>query len=792
MASLIEGYEYDIFISYRQNDNRSGWVTDFVKHLNEALAATFKKPVTVYFDADPHDGLAATHDVGDSLKGKLKCVILIPIVSQTYCDPNSFAWRHEFLAFRDQATRDHLGMKIKLTNGNVASRILPISIHDLDATDKELVETELGGPMRAIEFIYRSPGVIRPLESHEEDPKSNRDRTYYRDQINKVSRAIKELMTGIQNPNRPATPAHQQSAVSGSARKKIALTGALVIALGLSSYAFFYFAGGGNKLSLERDRSIAVLPFENLNKDATQDYFSDGIAEDILNHLVNISDLEVKSRTSTLQYKGTTKTASVIGSELGVANLIEGSVRRVGDKVRIVVQLIDTENDVHLWSQTYDRDYSDVLALQSEIAIEIARALESRLTSAEKKKISKEVTASVSAYDYYLQARHKMELGSFTKPELEAARELVSKAIDLDPTFSNAYALRADLWFQLSSYGLPQRTWEDSVRLNSGKSIQADSLNPAGYLVRARVERFLGNLANADRDLGIAYSLNPKDLGVQAAYGYQLLRQNDERGADMVIRSIERSYSTRQTEYHRSYLYPLLWMGDYEGVETASKSIMDLSEAGTYYYDLAIAQTMKRDFTAAIGTSERALKIDPLAQGPIDNLAWAHFLNGDYEKAAEYWSMYKTIEANFEDKGQTVPFRHRLAMALVKLGNRNKANELLREDKEIQSEMLEKTRSTGAWGARGGIYYDLAVDMALLDQEAEAIHNLDSAYKYGFIVPPVWLWKNDPAFEKIKSSPGFQQVNDKIEAHQEFMKRAFTNAFNRAQASKDLKGFVNK
>src|SRR6267143_6235107 len=135
MPSLIPNYEYDIFISYRHNDNRSGWVTEFVKNLQEELSATIKEPVSVYFDVNPHDGLLETHNVDKSLEGKLKCLIFIPILSQTYCDPNGFAWHHEFLAFNKTAKEDQLGRDIKLSNGNVASRILPVKIHDLDAAD---------------------------------------------------------------------------------------------------------------------------------------------------------------------------------------------------------------------------------------------------------------------------------------------------------------------------------------------------------------------------------------------------------------------------------------------------------------------------------------------------------------------------------------------------------------------------------------------------------------------------------------------------------------------------------
>ncbi len=133
MASLLPDFEYDIFISYRHNDNRTGGVTEFVEHLKAELAATIKEPLSIYFDQNPHDGLLETHNVDKSLEGKLKCLIFIPIISQTYCDPKSFAWQHEFVAFNKLAKDDPFGRDIKLSNGNVASRILPIKIHELDA-----------------------------------------------------------------------------------------------------------------------------------------------------------------------------------------------------------------------------------------------------------------------------------------------------------------------------------------------------------------------------------------------------------------------------------------------------------------------------------------------------------------------------------------------------------------------------------------------------------------------------------------------------------------------------------
>ena len=195
MASLIPGYKYDIFISYRQKDNKGDrWVSEFVEALKTELESTFKEEISVYFDINPHDGLLETHDVDASLKDKLKCLVFIPIISRTYCDPKSFAWEHEFKAFVEQASQDQFGLKVKLPSGNVANRVLPIRIHVLDVTDIKLCESVMGGVLRGIDFIYKSAGVNRPLRSKEDNPHDNLNHTIYRDQINKVANAVKEII----------------------------------------------------------------------------------------------------------------------------------------------------------------------------------------------------------------------------------------------------------------------------------------------------------------------------------------------------------------------------------------------------------------------------------------------------------------------------------------------------------------------------------------------------------------------------------------------------------------------
>ncbi|MDH5604442.1 MAG: hypothetical protein OEY51_10895, partial [Cyclobacteriaceae bacterium] len=198
MPSIIPGYEYDIFISYRQNDNLDGWVSDFVTNLNREIKSAFKENISVYFDENPHDGLQEYHEVDGSLREKLRCLVFIPVLSQTYCDTKSFAWEQEFKVFLEQAGSDKFGLKTKLLNGNVASRVLPVKIHELEATDINLFESNVGGVLRSIDFIYKTSGVNRPLDPSDSE-KQNLNNTYYRDQINKVANALKEVITGLKN-----------------------------------------------------------------------------------------------------------------------------------------------------------------------------------------------------------------------------------------------------------------------------------------------------------------------------------------------------------------------------------------------------------------------------------------------------------------------------------------------------------------------------------------------------------------------------------------------------------------
>jgi len=452
MASIIPGYNYDIFISYRQNDNKyDGWVTEFVDNLNKELEANIKDKISVYFDINPHDGLLETHSVDQSLEDKLKCLIFIPIISRTYCDPKSFAWQHEFVAFNNLAKEDQFGRDIRLGSGNVASRILPVKIHDLDPEDNTILENELGGVLRCIEFIYKSAGVNRPLQVNEDHPQDNLNKTYYRDQINKIANAVKEIITAIKkyDPKEEEVTVVQikeKHVLRKERNRKIIITSVFVLALVVAGVLFVPRLFKSSEIT---DKSIAVLPFDNLSDDPKQEYFSDGIVDAILDRLFKIGDLEVVSNTSSKRYKNTTLSLKEIARELDVSSILEGSVQKIGDNVRIIVQLIDTKTDAHLWSETYDRDISDVFSIQSEIAQTIAKELHAIITPEVKQTIEKAPTTNLEAWDAYLRGIfiYEQNKTSITPEALSWFKE----SIKLDSTFALPWTYLSMCYWRMSA-----------------------------------------------------------------------------------------------------------------------------------------------------------------------------------------------------------------------------------------------------------------------------------------------------------------------------------------------------
>lgn len=505
MPSLIPGFEYDIFISYRHNDNlptydlsrqgRSGWVTDFVNSLNEELAGTIKEPLSIYFDKNPHDGLLETDSVDKSLEGKLKCLIFIPIISQTYCDPKSFAWQHEFCAFNKLAQQDKFGRDIKLANGNVTSRILPVKIHDIDLEDKTAIESEIGGVLRAVEFIFKSQGVNRPLRALEEHPQDNLNHTFYRDQVNKVANAVKGIIQAVKgssniHPPQPREAIRQSDQVNRQPFTRKLIFASIVLVV-LVVIAFWKYDSKPADLPsrAKPDKSLVVLPFEDMSPNKDQEWFSDGLTEELLNSLSSLEDLKLISRTTSFSFKDKGLSAKSIADSLGVAHVLEGSVRKSEDQLRVTVQLIKASDDSHIWSHTYDYTIDSVFKIQGDISKNVASTLNLLLDSNTREHMYNVGTTNVEAYQEFLKGRavYNQSHLAGNLNLLAEANKYFEKAITIYPNFAEAYYDHADIY---------------SHSLLSLKELEAIS----GLSDKDKYDRMMDDLNNA-----ISVSQNPND-----------------------------------------------------------------------------------------------------------------------------------------------------------------------------------------------------------------------------------------------------------------------------------------
>ena len=467
MASLIPGYEYDIFISYRQKDNKyDGWVTEFVDNLKRELEATFKEEISVYFDINPHDGLLETHDVDASLKEKMKCLVFIPIISRTYCDPKSFAWEHEFKAFIDQASHDQFGLKVNLPNGNVASRVLPVRIHELDTNDLRLCESLLGGVFRGVDFIYKSAGVNRPLRANEDHPQNNLNTIYYRDQINKLANAIEDIIKSLKDfktgrVNEGIPDKDQKAAFKKGTKIKEQIGKVIlrrkpkkrsIILLMIFVFALVLFTIYETTGRADTEKTIALIPLQNKNNDSTLiengDIFLDAIRE----KLQIVKRITLTPRISCEQYRNTKKSISTIRKELNADYIITGSVEREANKTIMPLELIKTKDNKTLYFHKYPMDKNQIMKLTNEIIQDIIFQLNLVLSSEEKVKIEKSPTNNNEAYQNLLTANgitsdawlyYNMGNKLLDSTSFMSAVETYDKAIKNDSLFALAYARRA-------------------------------------------------------------------------------------------------------------------------------------------------------------------------------------------------------------------------------------------------------------------------------------------------------------------------------------------------------------
>src|SRR5213596_1499042 len=350
------------------------------------------------------------------------------------------------------------------------------------------------------------------------------------------------------------------------------------------------------------DKSIAVLPFENLSDDKENAYFADGIQDDVLTNLSKIGDLKVISRTSVMPYRGKASNVREIGKALGVATILEGSVRRVGNRVRVNVQLINASNDEHLWAEDYDRDLTDVFAIQTDLAQKIARELQAKLSPTEKAQIERKPTENSEAYFAFLQAHDFYTRPDKLRPTVEKAEQLFEQATRLDPDFARAFAGLAWVhnWMYHTYDPTPARKEKARAAADTAIRLQPDlpeahlalgfyyyycernyekaldefaiakrSLpnSPDVYMAIASIERRQGKWAESTANFEKAASLSPKDAFVLVNLGDNYRANKNFEVADKIFdRAIEAAPNSLSARAAKAML-PLDWKGDLSRME---------------------------------------------------------------------------------------------------------------------------------------------------------------------------------------------------------------------------------
>lgn len=644
MSSLIPGYEYDIFISYRQNDNRhDGWVTEFVDHLRAELEATFKEEISVYFDLNPHDGLLDSHDVDESLKIKLRCLIFIPVISRTYCDPKSFAWEHEFRAFiRQAAVAESPGLKVTLHSGNVASRILPVRIHELDPEDKELVERETGGVLRAIDFIYREPGVNRPLTPVDDEHK-NQYGTRYRNQINKTANAVKEIISSLQSDQAPVikekhglkepweetgTLGHDSITTGrkASSFRRVMFSLLAILAGIIFTYSLIRFSGVWPGSGKQKEKSIAVLPFENIGADEDNLWLGDALTEEVISQLCKINDLKVRPRTSVMKFRGTTRSIPDLGRELDANFIIGGSYQIFDEIVRITVKLINVRKDEQLWSNVFEGSWNEMHSMQTDIAIRTASTLQAVLTPEEKARIRKDPTVSAGAYKNYLTANVLSENALYyllsgnkfvDSISFIEAISMYDMAIKEDPEFALAYARRAIA-----------RSW----------GYHAGQLDPT-HIEKCKTD--------ADRSLELDKDLAEAWVAL-GFYNYYCIGDNYE-ALTSFSRAAELAPSGYQPLFYMAMVYRR--MGDWiRSQDLIRKVIAEEPQDALVLINIGTSYACMHSFDTAIAFFQKASEVMPDWSGPCTSLLETFIMkDGNTVKARE---VLDTIVARTGEKQQ--------------------------------------------------------------------------------------------------------------------------------------------
>jgi len=730
MSSIIEGYNYDIFISYRQKDNKyDGWVTEFIDHLKREIEATFKEDISIYFDVNPHNGLLEIHNVDKSLETKLKSVIFMPIISQTYCDPKSFAWQNEFVVFNKMTSSDTVGRDVKLSNGNVCSRIIPIKIHELDATDTDLIENEMGCRLRSIDFIFSSAGVNRPLKPSD-NPDKNLNKTFYRDQVNKVANTVKEIIYGlhpdakkrITRTYRTSTQAGygEQEQLKGTGKflvKKqllwriIAMSAiGIIFILAIIFYAPKLMQKYGNQTLIGKTtiKAIAVMPVLNFTGNTELGWIADMIQSDLTGQLQGISNLIVRPRQTTMQFRNSEESIQGIAQKLSVNNLIEASVKGTEDNLQIEIRVVEAfPEEKYLYSSSFNQSFKELTSIYREIINRILKSMEVKATEQEAKTLS--VQRTVNPEVRRACARGLYHLNLLTDEDVELGIKYYKEAIALDPGDPEPYI---GLAMAYGSAGHGAGIIADALQQSRAYALKAIELDPeetypnigdAHILIAQKYFCYDYDFDKAIFHLNRGLKLNPNSPLVHYLNGWYLaLIFKIDEAAEEMKKAIAIDPLNPQWPGNLGWMY--LWTGRNE------ESLIYAEEALKINPKYPMALYVKGMVLSGLGRHEEAIEIQK--------------------------SIYKSGSGSYSSG---------LGVAYAFAGNRDKAFEIATE--------LEKQN-------RRWITFGLAEIYSIIGNNERAIYWLEEAYRQRHDFVP-WIRVN-PHFNNLHNDQRYKDIINRL------------------------------
>jgi TolB-like protein/Tfp pilus assembly protein PilF len=446
---------------------------------------------------------------------------------------------------------------------------------------------------------------------------------------------------------------------------------------------------------------VAVLPLVNMISDPTQEYFADGMTEELISAVSKVPELSVISRMSVMGYKNQTKHAVEISRELNVGTLLEGSVRKAGNRVRVAVQLIDANSDRHLWAENYDRNLEDVFAIQSEIAQNVAATLKIRLLQGDAEHIGRAPTTDPLAHDYYMKGRSHMLEGS--EKELMTALGYFEQAVREDPRYATPYAYMALIYWDLAFHEMmPSRNAFEQVENLAKKAIELDESSADAHLVMGTVRGYYMDFAGQMREVQRALELDPNSVN-----------------AHMIAGNI--FVFTKQFEKAQFEIQKML--------ELDPLSVRTITDAATQY--LYSGETDK-----AMELYQKAISMDPRNSFARGNLGICHVRKGLYDKGVA------EIEEGIEmESGGSPNALADLPYALSRAGRLEKA-------KKVVAELVRRYEEHGTGAA------SVARGYAAIGEKDKTLEWMEKAFNEHALM--LRSFSVDFNFEDMQSDPRFQ------------------------------------